>query len=170
MNEYLNKYQHNSTALIDLSNCLTDNDVIILTTIPNELMGYIDETYLKFPGLNIYATFNNSNENLFTKCRYSNYQLFIPNSLLKYNNTNTIKIEGLIFIIKVMKHLLNLVIKIINLIMIYHLIIGKKKFINILLIILHFVDLLELMIMIFLFLIVLEIKIIKIYYINLMSH
>ena len=86
---YLENYYHSTISLINFTECIEENDTIILTTIPNSLMSYIDNIYNDTSlGLNIYASsLNYRFEDIFSRCKNTYYQIYIPAFLLNYNNS-----------------------------------------------------------------------------------
>ena len=86
---YLQNYYHSTISLINFTECIEDNDTIVLTTVPNSLMSYIDNIYNDTSlGLNIYASsLNYRFEDIFSRCKNTYYQVYIPSSLLNYNNS-----------------------------------------------------------------------------------
>ena len=86
--EYLKNYTNNTLSFINLTECLNEDDVVILTITPNNILSYVDDLYTKDSlGINFNVSLNNSDIDLLTKCKYINYQLYISSSLLKYNQT-----------------------------------------------------------------------------------
>ena len=86
--EYLKNYNNTTLSFINLNECLNDDDVVVLTITPNNILSYVDDLYNKDSlGINFNISLNNSDIDLLTKCKYSNYQLYISSSLLKYNKT-----------------------------------------------------------------------------------
>ena len=84
--EYLKNYTNNTVGFINIKECLNDDDVVILTITPNNILSYVDDLYNKESlGINFNISLNNSDIDLLTKCRYINYQVYISSSLLKYN-------------------------------------------------------------------------------------
>ena len=86
--DHLKYYYNSSLSIINLTDCLEDEDVVILTIIPNNLMFYIDNIYNEsIIGVNLFISLNNSNIDLLSKCKFIDYSIFISSSLLKFNNT-----------------------------------------------------------------------------------
>ena len=99
---YLKHFPNSTISLINFTDCINDdNDIIIITSIPNKIMSYIENYnfYNKSSlGINIFASHSkNIDEDLLEKCKYTNYQTYVPALSLNYNYSlfNSYKIKGI---------------------------------------------------------------------------
>ena len=89
----LANYSNSTISLIDFTDCYEQinksnlNDIIILTSVPNNILSYINPNKSSL-GLEIFASSKfNSRKQLFLECKDYYYQIYVPAFLLNYNYT-----------------------------------------------------------------------------------